>query len=431
MSLNSSRSDENIVAMQSDNFISKNDVTRICFKSMSNSTLLTPEAEKQMMIKIKKKRNYLLKQIRKTYLFIDSILNEIEDYAEKDKRNSFIKPKENVKLSNVLNNINDLYIRLKESKNELSSINSNKLLLKYFKDYKNLHSYISSKLVLDNVFIEQVAKSFISNANKEKYNTFALHNNFDKTAFDIGRSYNELKKYKHSFMQSNLRLVISIARYYFGRTNIEFLDLVQEGSIGLMRAIDKFDPDYNYRFSTYATWWIKQAIQRYSLEYAKIIRMPSHIAETSMKIAKEKSKLEKEEIDINTDSGLEKLSKITGLAEDKIRDVKMSMDTKFLSLDAYIQDSDEGDTFVELISGDIPTPEEATINNINSKYIMEAMKELKEQEQRVILYRYGFMGEKYSLQEIADILGISRERVRQLEKKAIKILRENLKEKML
>lgn len=234
---------------------------------------------------------------------------------------------------------------------------------------------------------------------------------------------------KEELTNCNLKLVISIAKHYVNR-GMQFLDLIQEGNIGLMKAVDKFDYTKGFKFSTYATWWIRQAITRALADQARTIRIPVHMVETINKITRTSRRLTQK---LNRDPTPDEISQALGgiLSAERIRDIQLiAMDP--LSLEKPVgeeEDSHVGD-FIE--DKDNESPLKYANTSLLKDKLDEVLTELTDREERVIRLRYGLDdGRNHTLEEVGKEFGVTRERIRQIEAKAIKKLRHPARSKQL
>ncbi|MDP3991627.1 MAG: sigma-70 family RNA polymerase sigma factor [Candidatus Colwellbacteria bacterium] len=261
----------------------------------------------------------------------------------------------------------------------------------------------------DNVqmYLKEIGKTALLTSAEEKY----LSRRFAKGD----------EQARQRLIKANLRLVVSIAKRYVNRSPLSISDLIQEGNIGLFKAVEKFDPDRGFKFSTYATWWIRQAITRALADQSRTIRIPVHMVETISKYTQVKRKLAQE---LGREPLIEEIAIEMSLPPEKVRHIQ-KISQEVISLEAPIGEDDDKSTLAEFIRDEKSlTPVQLTSQDLLRNQIKEIVGSLSERERKILEMRFGLEdGVTHTLEEVGKVFGVTRERIRQIEAKALEKIR--------
>ena len=274
---------------------------------------------------------------------------------------------------------------------------------------------------VDNLNVDDPVKMFLKEIGKIRLLTYEEENILAE------RMLKGDKEAKKQLIESNLRLVVSIAKKYIGR-GMNFLDLIQEGNLGLIKAVDKFDQSKGYKFSTYATWWIRQAITRAIADQARTIRIPVHMVETINKLIKTSRHLLQT---LGREPTPEEIAKELEMPVEKVREI-LKVAQEPISLETPVGEEDESNLGNFIPDEDAPSPSEQAADTLLREHIEEVMQTLTPREAKVLKLRFGLEdGRMRTLEEVGKEFDVTRERIRQIEAKALRKLRHPSRSKKL
>ena len=344
---------------------------------------------------------------------------DIEEIIEKGKQgklsdNDFDRAVEEMDLDKFYDTLEDNGIQLSGeiSSTEMSEIESE---VEAFSTSDNMERILEQEgLAVDDpvrMYLKEIGRVPLLTADRER-ELAEIMTNEESTEADKNAAKNEL-------VEANLRLVVSIAKRYVGK-GMFFLDLIQEGNLGLMKAVDKFDYSKGYKFSTYATWWIRQAITRAIADQARTIRIPVHMVETIHKVSRYSRQMLQE---LGREATADEIGEKMGMSAEKVREImKIAQDP--VSLETPIGEEEDSHLGDFIPDEDTPAPSEAAASTILREVIERELHTLTPREEHVIKLRFGlYDGRTRTLEEVGKEFDITRERIRQIEAKALRKLR--------
>lgn len=400
--------DDRLIDKSSQNY----DSLKLYFKCISSFPVLSKQEETTLAKTISNKKTELIKEL----LYIPFIQRKIYELSNifssnPEKAKEILSDDEELDIEQI----KEIFIKVSENvKKIMRRKKTRKDILKTIFD-------IPLRDELTNMFIEELDyfKKEIKKGSDLQITTGMSNEEFLKHFKNIKQIFNEFTEAKNKMIESNLKLVISIAKKYTGR-GLTLEDLIQEGNIGLMKAVDKFEYKKDFKFSTYATWWIKQSINRAISEQSKTIRIPVHVIDNISKINKIYRELyENSEKEPN----LEQISSTLNISSDKIADF-LAISKEPISIDISVRDDDSLlREFIEDINS--PNPYEEALHNDLKFLIKNLFKILSHKEKEILMKRYGLNEERpRSLEEVGKTYSVSRERVRQIELRAMRKLKQ-------
>jgi len=397
--------EEVLVSEEEEEYEETEDLVQAYFHSMGNISILTRNEEIELAMRLEEGKE-IIKGIVTTLPLYKKLETSLDEKDEEDLNNSE-EDKTDEALEMSLKVLDNLMIKIDIAERKIAG----------FRTLKGLKKLIK-KQDINSIQLNTIAKE-VQNEYKRAESEVGIKIDELKAKWNrISKARTLVNEAKNELITRNLRLVVNVAKHYIGR-GLSFLDLIQEGNIGLMKVVDKFDYKMGFKFSTYATWWIRQGITRALIDKTKTIRVPVHMMDFYNKVTKASRELTRQ---LGREPSKEEIAEKLEVSTGKIAEVLRAIQDP-IALQTPL--GDEGSKLEDFISDkDSPSPYSDTERNNVTKHILNVLNTLTPREEKVIRMRFGIgFGKDHTLEEVGRHFSITRERVRQIEAKALKKLK--------